>query len=281
MAALDQVCRPIEIILSDQGSTDGTREILDRVAAEYQGPHKLTRLNCPFTERKGMAGLNLHLEWAIAETDCEWITPMSGDDFCLPGFARALLNGMDEHPEAVMVGTAMCFVDPGKEDQRSLVSACADEDGWISVAAHINNKVGGSSATAFKRDFWRVVGPVPGICGVDLYMPALAAAYNGFWFIKEALYAHVHHVNENNMGQGGILRAIEGDERRKLQTMEHIQFQIGSAWYSCLGKLMALQSGSDEDKHELAQAAFNTFCSWADVRLKMTLERVEPRGFPI
>ncbi len=89
-AALDQVCRPIEVILSDQGSTDGTTQILDRVATEYRGPHKLTRLDCPLTDRKGMAGLNAHLEWAIAQTDCEAITPMSGDDFCLQGAAARL-----------------------------------------------------------------------------------------------------------------------------------------------------------------------------------------------
>ncbi len=279
-AALDQVCRPIEIILSDQGSTDGTREILDRVAAEYRGPHKLTRLDCPLTDRKGMAGLNAHLEWAIAQTECEAITPMSGDDFALPGFAKALLQGFDEHPEAVMVGTSMSFVEPGQETKLDCVSAC-DNPGWISVAEHINHKVGGSTATAFKRDFWRVVGPVPGICGVDLYMPAMAAAFNGFWFIKEPLYAHVWHKSENNMGLGGVMLAAGEDEARRIQIMEHIQFQIGSAWQHVLGKLMTLGAGSEEDRHELAQAAFNTFCSWADVRLDMTLKRIEPRSFPI
>ena len=280
-AALDQVCRPIEVILSDQGSTDGTREILDRVASEYEGPHKVTRLNCPYTERKGMAGLNLHLEWAIAETDCEWVTPMSGDDFCLPGFALALLQCIEDHEEAVMVGTAMCFVEPGKEDDQRSVSACSDLSGWVSVEQHINNKVGGSTATAFSRDFWRVAGPVPGICGVDLYMPARAAAFNGFWFHKEALYAHVHHKNEHNMGLGGIMRAVDGDKQRELQVLEHIQFQIGSAWYAVLKKIMELDAGSEQDRNELAQAALNTFCSWADVRLNMTLTGVEPKGFPI
>lgn len=278
-AALGQVCRPIEIILSDQGSTDGTREILDRVAKEYDGPHKLTRLDCPHTENKGMAGLNAHLKWAIEQTDCEAITPMSGDDFALPGFARALLNGFDEHPEAVMIGTAMTFVQPGNEDDHSTVSAC-NQAGWISVHDHIHHLVGGSTATAFKREFWEVVGPVPGVCGVDLYMPAMAAAFNGFWYHYEPLYAHVQHKNLENMGLGGVLRAIDSEHART-QTMEHIQFQIGSAWLHCLRKLMQLGAGSPEDQHELAQSTLDTFSAWSDVRLKMTLERIEPRGFPI
>ena len=43
-SAFAQTYEPLEIILSDDNSTDGTYEIMERLAAEYQGPHQI-RLN--------------------------------------------------------------------------------------------------------------------------------------------------------------------------------------------------------------------------------------------
>lgn len=279
---MDQVCRPIEIILSDHSSTDGTTDVLNRLAAAYDGPHKITRLDCPLTEHNGMVGLNIHLKWAIEQTDCERILPMSGDDFALPDFAMTILRCFDEHPEAVMCATAMTFIQPEAIEECDYSSVSAhNRQGWITVSEVINNAVGGSCANAFTREFWNQVGPIPGACGPDLYMPGLAAAVGGFWYEYAPLYAHVMHKSVDNMGLGGVLRAVEEDDTARTQTLEHMQFQIGSAWLAVLRKLVSLGLGSPEDVNELANAALNTFGAWSDVRLDMTMRRIPPKGFPI
>ncbi|MGH7410232.1 MAG: glycosyltransferase family 2 protein, partial [Candidatus Methylomirabilis sp.] len=41
LGAFSQTYRPLEIILSDDCSVDSTFEIMQRMAARYQGPHRI------------------------------------------------------------------------------------------------------------------------------------------------------------------------------------------------------------------------------------------------
>src|SRR5678815_246024 len=76
-----QVGPPIELLLSDQGSHDGTATILDDMARSYAGPHKVRRLNCPDIELIGMPGMNAHVNWAMTQTDADVVMQLSADDY--------------------------------------------------------------------------------------------------------------------------------------------------------------------------------------------------------
>src|SRR3990167_9341912 len=69
----------VEILLSDAGSTDGSKVILDKLAAEYNGPHKVRRLDCPCADSQGMPGLNAHINWAMTQTEADVVMALSGD----------------------------------------------------------------------------------------------------------------------------------------------------------------------------------------------------------
>jgi glycosyltransferase involved in cell wall biosynthesis len=89
-SVLSQSYPPIELIVVDDGSTDGTREVL----ARYAG-----RCRCEFRTNQGQSSSVNH-GWAIARGD---ILGYLGDDDCLrPGAVQTLVDALMSDPGAVM-----------------------------------------------------------------------------------------------------------------------------------------------------------------------------------
>src|SRR5687768_3609370 len=74
-AALNQVCKPLDILISDDCSTDQTFSRIEEVVAGYRGPHTV---NVQKTERNlGICG---HLNRCIQQTSGDPIIGAAGDD---------------------------------------------------------------------------------------------------------------------------------------------------------------------------------------------------------
>ena len=95
----------LQILVADDGSTDGTREIISRLAQAYVGT-----VEAVFNEvNLGPSGNLKHLvERAVGE----FIAHLDGDDFWLPGKLRRQLAELDEHPEASAVVSNAWVIDP-------------------------------------------------------------------------------------------------------------------------------------------------------------------------
>lgn len=276
-AAFVQTYGPLEIVLSDQGSIDGTRELLHRLAGEYEGPHTVRLLDCPNTGPKGMAGLNAHLAWLHAELDAEILVPAAADDDARPDRTAKLVEAF-KRTGADMVGAAMHFKNPGAPGPHSR-SAYAQE-GWVSVQACVEQKVGGSAAPAWRRDLWARLGPINEICGVDVWMPPLACVLGGFYYLNEPLYTYYHHADGGNTGLEGALLAAK-DEAAKRVIDEHRFFQTAAAWQWVLRRMVSLGVGTKEDRHWVQQSIAAHYEAWGDTRMTMTLNREPPQPFRI
>jgi glycosyltransferase involved in cell wall biosynthesis len=86
-AALAQDYSPLEIILSDDNSSDGTFAIMQEIAANYVGPHyiKLNRTS----SNKGVSG---HLTSLLSLATGDLIVIGAGDDISLPGRVSQLVD---------------------------------------------------------------------------------------------------------------------------------------------------------------------------------------------
>lgn len=86
-AALSQTYEPLEIILSDDCSSDRTFEIMQRAAAEYKGLHRIV-LNC------NSQNLNIgeHVNAVAKLASGDLIVLAAGDDISLPTRTEKLLN---------------------------------------------------------------------------------------------------------------------------------------------------------------------------------------------
>ncbi len=86
-SALAQTYSPLEIVVSDDASTDRTWEIVTQVAADYKGPHKLI-LNRN-EDRLGVCG---NLQKALSLASGELIVDADGDDVSYPNRVEALVR---------------------------------------------------------------------------------------------------------------------------------------------------------------------------------------------
>ena len=74
--AFEQTYSPLEIVLSDDCSTDSTFEIMERMAKEYTGPHKIV-----LNRNEKNLGITKHMNRAYLELATgEIIVAAHGDD---------------------------------------------------------------------------------------------------------------------------------------------------------------------------------------------------------
>lgn len=105
-SCLAQTFEPLEIILSDDASTDQTFDCLRRVAADYQGPHQV-RLN----RNERNLGFIDHFNRVVAMAKGDIIVVAAGDDLCLPRKVELLVEEMLRDPAVVAAHSAVIEID--------------------------------------------------------------------------------------------------------------------------------------------------------------------------
>jgi glycosyltransferase involved in cell wall biosynthesis len=140
---LSQTLKPAEIVITDGGSTDKTREIIEEFIAAG-APVKLVRV------AKSMPGRARNL--AVAESRCQWIAFTDAGITLTPEWLEALTNKASENSADVVYGTyepiidsfftqcaAIAYVPPPFESEggpvrpRSIVSALMRRQAWETV----------------------------------------------------------------------------------------------------------------------------------------------------
>jgi glycosyltransferase involved in cell wall biosynthesis len=89
-SCLAQDCEPLEIVLSDDASTDRTFEILQELARNYRGPH---RVSARRSARN--VGIGEHYNQLLAASSGQLLVTAAGDDFSEPHRVRRLIEAWD------------------------------------------------------------------------------------------------------------------------------------------------------------------------------------------
>lgn len=272
-SVLNQTYSPMEIILSDQGSTDSSLAILQEYQRRYNGPNTVRVVQCPDTDKKYMAGFNVHLNWLHTQTDADIVLVTSADDFNHHDRTTKVVKAFEEHnPD--MVGTAIQFIN----DDNS-VNGETDfprESRFIAPIEMAERLVGGSSSQAWKHEFYETIGGIPGSAIIDVYLPFLSTAGKGFYFIHELLYGYFHWADIENTGLGGVLRAAQGDE--KVQYDELQRYQITSTYFAILDHIFKINCLKDDVLGTLSKHLMGLSHSLINIRDEMTHKRISPIG---
>lgn len=101
---LSQTLSSWELIMCDDGSTDGTKKVAEGYRKKY--PDKIFLL-----ENEKNLGLNLTLNRCLEKSCGEYIARMDADDISLPQRFEAEAAFLDNHPEYAIVSTPMVFFD--------------------------------------------------------------------------------------------------------------------------------------------------------------------------
>lgn len=180
-AALGQTYSPLEIIVSDDASTDRTYEVAKAVVESYEGPHRVTvRRN----ERN--MGINPHFNLAVKEAQGEFIVVAAGDDVSLPERTEKLVDAWREGASAVFSNAELIdvrgqskglLVQPGFKNLRD----------WRGMLVHGTHASWGCALSWEKRAF-KIFGDMPeNILGEDAVVPFRCAILDGVTYIDEPL----------------------------------------------------------------------------------------------
>jgi glycosyltransferase involved in cell wall biosynthesis len=102
-SVLSQTCRDFEFLIVDDGSTDGTAELLERYAKRDPRIHIL---------RGPCDGISKALNLGLAQSRGRYIARMDGDDLCLPQRLEKQAGFLEQNPQHVLVGCRCTLIDP-------------------------------------------------------------------------------------------------------------------------------------------------------------------------
>jgi len=110
--AFSQTYSPLEIILSDDCSSDRTFEIMQEMAEAYKGPHEVR-----VRQNLKNCGLGAHVSSALAESKGEYITLAAGDDISVDDrtahaiHAFCIVTENEENANSISFLSALTLID--------------------------------------------------------------------------------------------------------------------------------------------------------------------------
>lgn len=180
LAALAQTYTPLEIVLSDDCSSDRTFQIMQEVVANYSGPHRV-RLN----RNERNLGLIRHVNLSAELATTELIVVAAGDDISLPERTETIVQAyLDTNGRAFSIHSSATRIDingnelglwqPPLSDDNPAPQALAENMSLLIGATH-----------AWTRETFRVFGP---IAFTDAYEDLVIA-------FRSALLGGIHYID--------------------------------------------------------------------------------------
>ena len=103
-AVLAQQCEPLDVIFSDDGSSDNTFEVLQSVVRGYTGPH-----NVCVRRNQNNLGIGEHVNKLIALCPADFYIASAGDDISMPDRAKALIQAWDDSGQKIDLISSHCI----------------------------------------------------------------------------------------------------------------------------------------------------------------------------
>ena len=229
-AALSQEGPPIEIVLSDDASTDNTFAIMQELSRAYTGRH-VVKLN----RNSENLGIVAHYAKAVAMTSGRWIVQADGDDISAPNRVSRLMDEVRMHPDAAAVvswfqvlhedGT----VEPSSLKHHRKMQAMQHwhmQDLLSSARRGHGNFIVLGAAAAWRRD---VFDDFPGFSNdKDLYEDSIlrwrALLLGRTYMIDDILVSYRRHIGSIT-NWGGLVDKSEAQSRR-----QRILFRSRKCW---------------------------------------------------
>ena len=185
--ALAQTYQPLEIILSDDDSSDRTFALMEEMAAAYDGPHRV-RLN----RNQPNLGLAGHVNRVMELAEGELIVAAAGDDISLPHRTERLYDAWKADPRAVFLYSDYEVLE-GSTTRPSGFTPRPESHTPEAMAAHGGAKFPGCSE-AWHRSVFRQFGPLlTEVQGEDRAIAFRATLLGELHYVPEPLVKYRRH----------------------------------------------------------------------------------------
>ena len=126
--ALSQSYSPLEIVLSDDCSTDKTFEIIKEVVSTYNGPHRII-----LNQNSQNVGLSSHLNYAFSQCSGQLIVVAAGDDISLRSRAASLYQSWIDYGKPYMINSRWKSIDQSGNQLSAVAEPQERESGLLSA----------------------------------------------------------------------------------------------------------------------------------------------------
>ncbi len=196
-SVLAQTYSPLEIIVSDDASTDGTEALVRERLAAYDGPHET------FFHRNdrqmGVENYNAFMELARGE----FVVVAHSDDVSLPNRVERLVEAWREHDVSMVSSNGRYINEAGAVGGWILDPEASFEITALSLARGARSEATRGFALAWDREVFDRFGPLDrrraGIC-TDYILPFRAALLRGVLYVPECLlHSRLHPHQRTNL----------------------------------------------------------------------------------
>jgi glycosyltransferase involved in cell wall biosynthesis len=186
--AFSQTYSPLEIVISDDCSTDGTFRIIEEICREYKGLHKVVLNRNPVN-----LGLIGHINSIITMSSGELIVYAAGDDISLPDRTKKLVDRyLASGRRASLIHSSVYLIDNSGSIEGTRVPVVIEHGMEIAEMALSGALIIGATS-AFTRKIEETFGPIRyHKCIEDLVMGFRSALIGGLYSINEPLILYRH-----------------------------------------------------------------------------------------
>ncbi len=192
---LAQTYAPLEIILSDDCSSDGTFRIMQSLVDAYRGPHRVRLLRAAANQ-----GIGAHVNKVVGEASGELIVVAAGDDISLPHRTETLVNRwLAGGRRAHSLYSSSIVIDEMDEASKVMESPPKNLPPAAAIRSYMDGLQGCSHA--WSREVFSVFGPMlPDTVCEDRVIALRSTLLGGIDYCPEALVKyriHGHNVSHH------------------------------------------------------------------------------------
>lgn len=218
--AFAQNYSPMEIIISDDNSTDGTFDIIKRMVANYKGEH-IIRINRN-EKNLGIAGNVNKVCYELAKGNI--ILLAGGDDISMPDRTKESVEIFDKYPEVVSMSCESLQVDKALNPMNFVYSEVKNTT-IMTIDDYLNNRnflLFPGDSRAIRTDILRTFPPLTIAKGEDIYFFVRTLMLGSVAYVRKPLVKRRVHGN-NSICQRMHLTGLK---ITKLQMSEDINFAL-------------------------------------------------------
>lgn len=217
--ALSQTYEPLEVILSDDCSTDDTFASLREAASAYRGPHRVI-----LNRNERNLGTGVHISRLMEMASGEFVVTGSGDDVAYPERVETVWSAWRADPRIFYVYTNFDRTYEGSELRKPFEPQTFYDDLWNMVPA-CGPKVIGCSA-AWHRSCFDVFGPLPeGSMCEDRLIPFRAALLGRIAYVDTPTLHFRRHADSVSATIVPSRRSSFEDRRRVVRRRYDTRFE--------------------------------------------------------
>lgn len=187
---------PLDVVLADDGSTDGTVAVMEAVLHHYNGPHRIALRHGGPNQ-----GICRNQNAALALARGELIVLFEGDDVSLPNRVEELVKAyLAAGRKPAILGSSIRRMDQHGSLSDEASGNLSDGHGWMFVSREWNMD---GCGLAIRRDCFFDVGPIPRhlISGdIALSIRAPFVREGGLAFVPKALVCYRTHGKNISRG---------------------------------------------------------------------------------